>query len=111
MAEFVAVADDQALGEGEMMAVQVGGRRVLLARVEGQVHAIGGVCTHEEGFLDEGDLDGYNAVCPIHFASFDVRSGRVTAPPADIAEPVYAVKVEGGKILVAAQPSGGPAGD
>jgi 3-phenylpropionate/trans-cinnamate dioxygenase ferredoxin subunit len=106
MGEFVAVAGEGDLGEGEMMAVQVQGRRVLLARVQGRVYAIGAVCTHEEGNLDEGDLDGFDAVCPIHFASFDVRTGRVTAGPADRPEPVYEVRVEGGRILVSRSPKG-----
>lgn len=107
MMEFVPVADEQALGDGEMMAVDVRGRRVLLARVGGQVYAIGAVCTHEEGYLDEGESEGFDVICPLHFAGFDVRTGRVTAPPAEHSEPPYDVKIERGKILVATIPREG----
>lgn len=106
MADFVAVAAEGDLGEGEMMGVQVAGRRVLLARVEGEVHAIAALCSHEEGYLDEGDLDGCDAICPIHFAAFDVRTGAVKAPPADRPVPAYDVRVEGGQILVSTAPRG-----
>jgi nitrite reductase/ring-hydroxylating ferredoxin subunit len=106
VSEFVAVADDAALGEGQMMGVEVAGRRVLLARVGGELFAISDLCTHEEGYLHEGELEGAEVVCPIHFAKFDLRTGAVTEPPADVPAKVYDVKVEAGKIMVSARPRG-----
>ena len=103
-AAFVEVGDANAIADGEMRQVRVDGQRVLLCRVGDQCHAIGGVCTHEEGTLDDGELDGDIVTCPIHFGQFNVRTGEAVAPPCDEPEPVYDVKVEGGKVLISRQP-------
>jgi nitrite reductase/ring-hydroxylating ferredoxin subunit/uncharacterized membrane protein len=103
-AEFVEVASEGDLTEGAMQAVQVDGRRVLLALVEGRPYAIGAICTHERANLDEGALMGHEVYCPLHFSCFDVRTGEALAPPADRSTTVYAVKVEDGKVLVSSEP-------
>ncbi len=92
------------MADGEMRQVRVAGSRVLLCRVDGRFHAIGGVCTHEEGTLADGELDGDLVTCPVHFGQFNVRTGEAVAPPCDLPEPVHDVKVEGGRVLVARQP-------
>ena len=102
--EFVEVASTEDLADGAMRAVDVGGKRVLLALVEGQTYAIGAVCTHERAFLDEGALEGHEVYCPRHFSCFDVRTGEALEPPADRPTPTYAVKVTDGKVLVSAEP-------
>jgi nitrite reductase/ring-hydroxylating ferredoxin subunit len=102
--EFVEVAVVDDLADGQMRAVEVHGKRVLLAVVEGQHYAIGAVCTHERAHLDEGSLDGHEVYCPRHFSCFDVRTGEALEPPADRPTPVYAVKVSDGKVLVSSTP-------
>jgi nitrite reductase/ring-hydroxylating ferredoxin subunit len=102
--EFIEVASADDLAEGQMRVADVHGKRILLALVEGRIYAIGAVCTHERAHLDEGTLDGYELYCPRHFSCFDVRTGEALEPPADRPEPVYAVKVEGGKVLVSGSP-------
>jgi nitrite reductase/ring-hydroxylating ferredoxin subunit/uncharacterized membrane protein len=103
-AEFIAVGSSADLVEGEMRAVQVNGKRVLLALVEGVPYALGATCTHERANLDEGALMGYQVYCPLHFSCFDLRTGEALAPPADRATPVYAVKIEGDTVYVSASP-------
>jgi nitrite reductase/ring-hydroxylating ferredoxin subunit len=98
--QYVEVGSEGDLAEGAMQAVQVEGKRVLLAMVEGRPYAIGAICTHERSNLDEGTLMGYEVYCPLHFSCFDLRTGEALAPPADKATAVYAVKVEDGKVLV-----------
>ena len=94
--EFVEVAQADDLADGDMRAVQVNGKRVLLASVEGETYAIGAVCTHERANLDEGALDGHEIYCPRHFSCFDIRTGEALEPPADRPTPVYAVKISDG---------------
>ena len=104
---FVPVAAEEDLKDGEMRAVEVAGRRVLLARLDGRYHAVGGVCTHEHACLDEGALVGSVVFCPLHFSSFDVRSGEVLGPPADRPLPAFQVRIENGQVLVGSEPSVG----
>lgn len=107
--DFVEVASAEDLAEGGMIRVDVGGERVLVAVVEGKPYAMGAVCTHERAFLDEGGVVGHEVTCPLHFSCFDVRTGEVTAPPAEDKEPVYEVRVEDGKVLVSSEPVEEPA--
>jgi glycine betaine catabolism B len=80
--------------------VHVAGREVCLANVDGKYYAIGNVCTHEEGPLDQGRLEEYEVECPWHGSLFDIRTGHVIMGPASRPEPVQEVKLEGTNILI-----------
>ena len=83
-----------------MKAVEVDGKKVCVANVEGKYYAIGNVCTHVGGPLAQGTLEGYEVECPWHGSKFDVRTGEPTRPPAERSEPSYEVKVDGNNILI-----------
>jgi len=74
--------------------------RICIVNFEGKYYALGNVCTHLGGPLDEGTLEGYEVECPWHGSKFDVRTGKPTKPPARQAVPVYKVKVEDNNLLV-----------
>jgi nitrite reductase/ring-hydroxylating ferredoxin subunit len=83
-----------------MLEVDLKGESVCIANVGGRYYAIGNVCTHEGGPLADGGLEGYEVECPWHGSKFDIRTGKVTNPPADEPEPTYEVKVDGNNILI-----------
>lgn len=95
---FVKVADTKDIHQ--MKTVEVSGEKICVVNVEGKYYAIGNVCTHEGGPLGDGTLEGYDVECPWHGSKFDVRTGKVTNPPADTPEPSYEVKVEGSDVLI-----------
>ena len=103
MADFVRVGSTSDVPEGKMKKVIVGGSQVLVANVKGKYYAIGDVCTHFGGPLDQGVLNGQEVQCPWHGSHFDVTSGQVKRGPATKPEPVYEVKVEQNNILVRAK--------
>ncbi len=80
---------------GKTKVFEVGDRDIAICNVGGEFFAIDDVCTHDQGPLDAGELDGYEIECPRHFARFDVRSGGVTALPAVIGIATFPVRVEG----------------
>ena len=98
--EFVTVASTDEIPPGVMRKVSLGDKDVVLANVDGKYYAIGNVCTHEEGPLDEGILDKYEIECPWHSSRFDLRTGAVTQGPADTPEPRYEIRVEGNSIRI-----------
>jgi nitrite reductase/ring-hydroxylating ferredoxin subunit len=98
--DFVKVAETKDIQSKKMKAVEVAGEKICLINVEGKYYAIGNVCTHEGGPLAEGTLEGYEVECPWHGSKFDIRTGKVTRPPANEPESTYEVKVEGNDILV-----------
>ncbi len=83
-----------------MRKVSLADKDVVLANVDGKYYAIGNVCTHEEGPLDEGILEKYEIECPWHSSRFDLRTGAVTQGPADTPEPRYEIRVEGNSIRI-----------
>ncbi len=103
-AEFVEVCGVDELKDGEKLGFDIDGQRVLLARVSGTYYAIGGVCTHERAFLDEGAIVDNVVYCPLHYSSFDLRTGCVLGPPADKPSPTFGVRVENGSVLVSVLP-------
>lgn len=100
MTEFIKVAQVDDLDEGELMAVEVDGEPVCLARVNGNVYAFTDNCTHISGPLDEGELDGEVLTCPWHGAQFNVCTGKVLRGPAREDIQTYPVKIEDAFILV-----------
>ena len=100
MSEFFKVAEVSELPPGGKKLVEVDDIPVALFNVAGEFYAIEDVCTHDDGPLAEGELDGDEIECPRHGARFNVRTGVALCMPA--VEPVecYEVKVEGDDILV-----------
>lgn len=102
--EFAEVCREEDLPDGEKLAFEIDGQRVLVARVGEGVYAIGAVCTHERAFLDEGMITEGVVYCPLHYSAFDIRDGSVLAPPAERPTPTYAVKVSDGVVHVSIAP-------
>ena len=95
------------LGEvtpGEVKQYQVEGRPVALCNLDGEFHAFEDVCTHQFAYLSEGELVGDRIRCPLHGATFDVRSGEAKSSPAVKPVAKHEIKVEDGNIYVALNP-------
>jgi nitrite reductase/ring-hydroxylating ferredoxin subunit len=63
--------------------------------IEGGFCATQARCTHRQGPLSEGTLDGSTVTCPLHGAQFNVWTGAVLHGPARDPLKTYRVTVEG----------------
>jgi nitrite reductase/ring-hydroxylating ferredoxin subunit/uncharacterized membrane protein len=99
-ADFVTVGSSDAFPEGEMHRVMVDDLPVLLVRRHGKLCAIGAVCSHAGGPLDEGGLEDGNVTCPWHGSVFDVCTGAVKGGPATFPEPQLVVREIDGRVSV-----------
>src|SRR3981189_2337887 len=97
---FVAVAKLDDLAPGEMKFVAVARDRIVLANVAGSFYALRDVCGHLNAPLSRGRLDGCIVECPLHFAQFDVRTGKLIDGPISADVPVYEGRVENGAVLI-----------
>lgn len=94
------------LGPGTMKSVTADGHTLLLANVEGTVYALDGLCSHRQGVLADGQLEGYAVRCPRHGAQFDVRTGKVVSNVRipligkAVDQKTYPARVDGEDILV-----------
>lgn len=107
-ADFFAVARVDDVAEGELLSVTTPtGQPICLVRHRGEIHAVSDCCTHSEFPISDGSLrpDG-SLECTWHGALFDCRTGAVLKGPAEDPLPVYAVKVDGAKVLVGPRKTG-----
>jgi 3-phenylpropionate/trans-cinnamate dioxygenase ferredoxin subunit len=98
--EFIPVAQVSELGNGERLIFEVGGEPIALFNIAGEYFAIADVCSHDDGPVAEGELEGYEIACPRHGARFDLKTGEALSLPAVVDIPAYPVRVEGDEILI-----------
>ncbi len=90
---FYAVAKLSDLSPGERLFLEIGHDSIVMLNVAGNIYAIGDVCSHDSGPVGEGELDGFQIICPRHGARFDIRTGEVKALPAVVDIPTFPVRV------------------
>jgi len=88
------------LSNGERLFLEVEGEAIVLFNIAGKFFAIGDVCTHDNGVLGDGDIEGYEVICPRHGARFDVRDGKATRLPAVQPTKSYPVRVVDGQVEI-----------
>jgi 3-phenylpropionate/trans-cinnamate dioxygenase ferredoxin subunit len=92
MTDWIKVAALEECPPGSLLTVMVGLDPVVMANVDGTVHAILDRCSHEDLPLSDGDLEGGVLVCQYHGARYDVASGAPRGLPA--VRPVKTFPVE-----------------
>jgi 3-phenylpropionate/trans-cinnamate dioxygenase ferredoxin subunit len=100
MDQLTTVTAVEELGDRELAAFPVTGRRIAIAKVGEVFYAFADICTHQGCSLASGQLDGTTVTCPCHGSEFDVTTGEVLRGPAH--EPVqsYPVRIEDGLLQV-----------
>ncbi len=106
--EFIEAAKAGELVPGAMKRVDVRGRRILLANVDGRICAADDTCTHEEASLSTGVLKGELVKCPLHGSRFNVCTGEALEEPAEENLRTYPVRMEGEHILIGLREEGTP---
>jgi 3-phenylpropionate/trans-cinnamate dioxygenase ferredoxin subunit len=99
--QFVTVFQIHQIPAGAVVAADVHGTRIAVANVAGTYYAFDDTCTHEQCSLaEEGELAGTTVTCTCHGSEFDVRTGKVLAPPALLPVKVYRIRIDGDALQV-----------
>jgi 3-phenylpropionate/trans-cinnamate dioxygenase ferredoxin component len=98
--EYIPVGSVEELKKGERMFLEIDGKPIVILNKNGEYYAIGDVCSHDDGPVGEGNVEGYEIICPRHGAHFDIRTGKVLALPAFVDIPAYPVRVAGDQIEI-----------
>jgi 3-phenylpropionate/trans-cinnamate dioxygenase ferredoxin subunit len=98
---LLALAD---VSRGRMRSCRVGERELVVCHTRDGVFTVDNVCTHAFARMSEGYLKGTRLTCPLHGATFDVRTGAVLGGPATIPLTVYQTRVADGMVEVALPP-------
>jgi NADPH-dependent 2,4-dienoyl-CoA reductase/sulfur reductase-like enzyme/nitrite reductase/ring-hydroxylating ferredoxin subunit len=88
------------IAEGAMLAGHVGEEAVLIARVDGALHAIGAECTHYHAPLADGLIKDGVVRCPWHHACFSLKTGEAVGAPAFDPVDCWAVEERDGRVFV-----------
>ena len=99
---FSPVANIADIPPGAMKCVAIDRERGLVANVEGIFYAIGDMCGHRRAPLSAGELDGYLVECPLHYAIFDVRTGKFVDGPTSADVAAYETRIDGDTVSVRA---------
>lgn len=102
--EFTPVLAVSSLAEGQLREAKAGEMSVLLARVNGQVYAIGNLCTHWGCPLSEGRREDTSVVCHCHGSRFNLTDGSVIDGPASAPEISFDVRERNGQIEIKQRP-------
>ncbi len=97
---YVKVCEVGDVPPGTMRPVEVEGKRLMVANVDGTLYALDRICTHEEADLSTGFLVGSIVTCPLHLSRFDVKTGKVDNLPATEPLATHKLKVEGTSVYV-----------
>ena len=67
------------LNEGMLLEVEAGNKKLVVARVDGDVYAISAKCTHLGCSLAKGELRDLVITCPCHGSEFSIVDGTVVS--------------------------------
>ena len=80
--EYIEVAKTNEIANRQMKHVEVKGKEILIANIDGKFYALNDRCGHMNALLSMGNLANDNAVtCPFHGARFDITTGKKVKEP------------------------------
>jgi 3-phenylpropionate/trans-cinnamate dioxygenase ferredoxin subunit len=103
MPELREVALTTDVPEGRARRVVLDGAEIAVVNLgDAGFRAVGDICSHERYHLSEGevDVDDETIECPKHGSTFSLETGRPRSLPATHPIAVYAVTVEGDRVLI-----------
>ena len=88
------------LARGEARRLELDPPVAVFHTDDGEIFAIDDTCTHQDASLADGWLEGCEVECPLHASRFDLRTGKVDAPPAKKPVRTHEVSIDGGDIYL-----------
>lgn len=97
--EWVPVAPQESLASGDLLAIRVGERDLVLGRDGDTLFALQARCPHQGTPLVDGIIARGHVVCPSHGWRFSVQTGQLDLVPETCLQR-FAVRVKDGAIEV-----------
>ncbi len=98
--EYIPVGTVDEIKDGQRLFIDIDDKPIVIINLNGNFYAIADVCSHDDGPVGEGAIEGYEIICPRHGARFDIRTGKVLALPAFVDIPAYPVRIVDGQIEI-----------
>jgi len=100
MANWVKVGQRNDLVAERGRGIEVEGRPIGLYSLDDRVYALADICPHAYALLSSGFVEGDEVECPLHFARFNIVTGRCTAGPAEDDVPSIPVDMRGDEVFL-----------
>ena len=97
--EFIECADVSEIPDEGVIAINVSGQPIALAKSDGKIFAVDNRCPHMGYPLNRGSVHDGILICHWHHAMFDLASGCTFHPFADDVQP-YPIEIRDGKVYV-----------
>jgi nitrite reductase/ring-hydroxylating ferredoxin subunit len=97
---YVPVARVGEVDAGKMKPIEMGGRQLLLANLDGKYFAFARECPHEAADLQFGELSDHKVCCASHGYNFDLTTGECTLPKGGPQLTTLPVEVRGEEICI-----------
>jgi nitrite reductase (NADH) small subunit len=88
--------------EGEVREMRAGRRKFCVARLDGEIAVVDGLCPHKDLPLSDGYIDKGRVVCPWHGWTFDLKTGEQHKGEARVR--VFPAAIVDGELLVTISP-------
>lgn len=99
MANWIKIATPSDIAPGTGREFTVGDRIVAVFHIDGEFHAVDGICAHAGGPVAEGPLNGCIVTCPWHGWQYDVTTGAMCLND-QIRLQSFPLRVDGDSLLV-----------
>jgi len=97
---YTAITAAEDIEEKSFSTFEVNGVDFVICRLPDGYYAFENRCSHALSYFDNGRLRGHRIMCPLHGATFDVRSGACTGAPASRPIRTFPLRIVDGMIEV-----------
>ncbi|GAB3364484.1 bifunctional 3-phenylpropionate/cinnamic acid dioxygenase ferredoxin subunit [Modestobacter lapidis] len=104
---YMCAVEDVPVGEGIRIELPDLPEPVAVFNDEGRFYALSDTCSHATASLAEGEVKDCQVECPLHWARFDLATGKPRSLPALFPVQTYEVTVTNGNVYVSVPTIGG----
>ncbi len=79
--DYVEACKVSEIDNGQMKHVEINGKEIAIANVDGKFYAFSDRCSHMNARLSRGNIHQGVVACPFHAAKFDIMSGKKISEP------------------------------
>jgi len=79
--DYVEAAKVSEISQGHMKHIEINGKEIVIANLDGKFYAFADRCGHMNARLSRGNINQNVVTCPFHHAKFDITSGKKKAEP------------------------------
>jgi nitrite reductase/ring-hydroxylating ferredoxin subunit len=79
--DYVEAGKVSEISNGQMKHVEINGKEIVIANLDGKFYACADRCAHMNARLSRGNVNQDIVTCPFHGAKFDITSGKKIGEP------------------------------